>query len=203
VVETRTLDALPSRQGHFVLESGYHTDFWLSLDGLFVSPRRMAPIVGQLADRLQRHEPGAVCGPLLGGAFLAHALAAALDIDFYFTQPVSGQPTAGLFEAQYRLPAGLQRLVKDRRVAIVDDVISAGSSVRATFAALSAAGATTVAVGTMLLLGYVASNHFERLGIPIESLGQREFALWPPSACPLCRSGMPLNDPRAPEFDSP
>ena len=70
------LDALPARRGHFALESGYHTDLWLTLDALFVDPVAIAPLVAALAGRLRAHAPTAVCGPLLGGAFLAQAIAA-------------------------------------------------------------------------------------------------------------------------------
>ena len=188
-------NALPARQGHFLLESGYHTDLWLTLDALFVSPQRLAPLDTELASRLRAHGTGAVCGPLLGGAFLAHAVATALDVDFYFAEPVASGAPSGLFEAQYRLPAELHRRLSGARVAVVDDVISAGSSVRATAAALSAAGATTVAIGTILLLGAVARDHFASLGVPLEALEQRDFALWQPATCPLCRAGAPLEDP--------
>jgi orotate phosphoribosyltransferase len=45
--------ALPSRHGHFLLESGYHTDLWLTLDTLFVCPQAITPIVSALADLLR------------------------------------------------------------------------------------------------------------------------------------------------------
>ena len=64
------LKGLPAREGYFLLESGYHTDVWLTLDALFVSPRDLAPLVSALAARLRPHGVSAVCGPLLSGAFL-------------------------------------------------------------------------------------------------------------------------------------
>lgn len=84
------LESLPARRGHFLLESGYHTDLWLTLDALFVDPRRVAPLVNALAERLRLHAMTAVCGPLVGGAFLAQALATALGIGFYYTEPRTG-----------------------------------------------------------------------------------------------------------------
>ena len=80
---------------------------------------------------------------------------------------------------------------------MVDDAISAGSSVRATVAALAEAGAGVAVAGTFLLLGDVAAGHFAALGIPIEALERRELALWNPDACPLCRRGVPLEEPSA------
>jgi orotate phosphoribosyltransferase len=192
------LKTLPTRHGHFLLESGYHTDFWFTLDGLFVVPREIAPLVTALASQLRPYGASAVCGPLLGGAFLAHAVAIELGVRFYFTGPESGGGTGGLFSSEYRLPPELHRRVSGERVAVVDDVISAGSSVRATVMALTAAGASTVAVGTFLVLGNAAVEYFSAGGVPLEALVQRDFSLWDPVACPLCRAGILLEDPRLP-----
>jgi orotate phosphoribosyltransferase len=189
------LGGLPVREGHFLLESGYHTDLWITLDALFVSPRENAPRVSALAARLRPHGATGTCGSLLGGAFLALALATELGVDFYFTEPVARRDTPALFGAEYRLPAALDRHVRGQRIAVVDDVISAGSSVRATAAAVGAAGGAVVAVGALVVLGRVALDHFAGLAIPVESLAQRDFALWEPSACPLCADGVPLDDP--------
>jgi orotate phosphoribosyltransferase len=152
--------------------------------------------VNALAGKLRPHGVTAVCGPLLGGAFLAQALATALGVAFYYAEPVSAPAGSGLFTAEYRLSAELRRRVRGERVAVVDDVISAGSSVRATIAALVSAGATVSVVAAPLVLGDAAVTHFAREGIPIETLGRREFALWAPDECPLCGEGVSLEDPR-------
>lgn len=189
------LSALPSRRGHFLLESGYHADTWLDLDGLFVHQDYVAPLVWALADRLRSHQMTAICGPLLGGAFLAQALANTLGLTFYYTEPEAQASSTGLFKARYRLPAALRNQIKDAKVAVVDDVISAGSSVRATIGDLDDAGATTVVVGTLLLMGDTGANHFAELGMPVEALESRPFMMWKPDDCPLCRQGVPLESP--------
>jgi orotate phosphoribosyltransferase len=190
------LAALPARRGHFLLESGYHTDLWLTLDALFVDPRHVAPLVAALADRLRRHAVSAVSGPMLGGAFLAQALATHLGVEFYYTEPGPASAGAGLFTATYQLPGELRERARGHRVAVVDDVISAGSSVRGTVAALTAAGASTAVVGAFLVLGDSALTHFSECGVPVETLGRRDFMLWAPRDCPLCGTGAPLEDPR-------
>ena len=191
-------DALPSRRGHFALESGYHTDLWLTLDALFVDPAAMAPHVAALAERLRAHAPTAICGPLLGGAFLAQAAATELGVKFFVMEPVpaaSAVEAAGLFKARYRLPPGQVPHVRGQRVAVVDDVISAGSSVRAAVAGLREAGASIVAVGTLLVLGDAALRHFAAQAVPVERLAERELPLWDPAACALCRAGVVLEQP--------
>lgn len=192
------LKTLPLRRGHFLLESGYHTDLWFTLDALFVSPPQLAPLVSALAELLRPYELSAVCGPLLGGAFVAHAVALQLGVRFYFTEPSpakTGSDLPDLFAAEYRLPPALRPLARDERIAIIDDIISAGSSARATAAALEAAGALTVAVGAFLLLGNEALKHFSTRGVPLLAVAREDFNLWTPAECPLCRAGEPLEDP--------
>jgi len=189
------IDALPARAGHFRLESGYHTDVWLTLDALFVNPRETAPLITALADRIGPHHVTAICGSLVGGAFLAQALALELGTEFYFSEPVPSNGGAQMFSAEYRLPGALRSRIRGHRVALIDDVISAGSSVRATAVALAEAGASIAVVGALFLLGRIGLDHFADRSIPVESLGQREFTLWDPSSCPLCAAAVPLEDP--------
>ena len=194
---TDVLRALPSRRGHFMLESGYHTDLWITLDALFVDPASIAPDVAALAERLRGHAPTAICGPLFGGAFLAQALATTLEVKFFVVEPAPAEPApaGGLFTARYRLPPGQRSLVRGERVAVVDDVISAGSSVRAAIAALTDAGASIAAVGALLVLGEAGLTYFGAQAVAVEALDQRALALWDPADCALCRAGAPLERP--------
>lgn len=185
----------PLGGSHFLLESGYHTDLWFTLDALFVAPHEIAPQVACLAEMLRPYSISAICGPLLGGAFLAHAVAAEMGIRFYFSEPAPLKTDGGLFAAEYRLPPELRRRVCNERVAVVDDIISAGSSVRATVSELSAAGASTLVVGTMVLLGNQASEYFSARGVPLVALAREDFNLWAPAECSLCRTGAVLENP--------
>jgi len=189
------ISRLPARRGHFRLESGYHTDLWLTLDALFVDPRETAPLITALAARIRPHAVTAICGSLLGGAFLAHALAMELGVEFFFSEPVPAADSPAMFGAEYRLPDALRARIRGQRVALVDDVISAGSSVRATAVALADAGASIAVVGALFVLGRIGLDHFASLSIPVESLGQRDFTMWDPSTCPLCTAGVALEHP--------
>jgi orotate phosphoribosyltransferase len=180
--------------GHFRLESGYHADTWFDLDALFIDPAAMAPQVDALAASIRSHDVSAVCGPLLGGAFLAQALAAAMGVRFYFCEKSESDSASALYAARYRLPAGLRAHASKERFAVVDDVISAGSSVRATVTELEAAGATTAVVGSLLVLGTKAADYFASVNIPVVTLDKRAFQTWLPSECPLCSSGVPLEN---------
>ena len=99
------MHSAPIQRGHFVLESGLHTDVWLVLDALFLDPAILGPQLDALADRLKPYAITAVCGPLVGGAFVAQSIATRLNVRFYFTERGSERSSSELFSATYRLPA--------------------------------------------------------------------------------------------------
>ena len=191
------LDLVPARRGHFLLESGYHGGLWLDLDPLFASPRRIAPFVSTLAAALRRHDVSMICGPLLGGAFLAQLVARELQTEFCFMHRVMPSDPVGFYRARYVLPAAFDARVRGRRVAIVDDVMSAGSALRGAYAELDAHGAVTAAAGALLVLGSTGADFFAACGIAVEAVARDRYDLWTPAACPLCADGVPLEDAAA------
>lgn len=198
------LELVAARRGHFRLESGHHGQLWLDLDALFAEPRRLAPFVNALADRIRSHNVSAVCGPLLGGAFLAQTIAHALDVEFWFTESTTAASGDGLYGMRYLLPQAIARRVGGKRAAVVDDVMSAGSALRATFAELRAHGAEPVVAGAMLVLGSAGDDYFARQHVPVEAIARASYDLWEPARCPLCIAGVPLADPAtAGDVDSP
>ena len=169
------LDLIPTYDGHFAYASGDHGDLWLDLDALFAHPRRLRPYVTALADLLSPCE--VLCGPLTGGAYLAQFLADALDTGFAWTE---GRTLTGN--------------VMDRRVAIVDDAINAGSAVSAAAEAICAARGQVVAVAALLTLGAAPATVVE---VPVQSLATVPSQLWPAQTCPRCADGAPLSVPPA------
>src|SRR5262245_14317517 len=114
-----SVSALPVRKGHFQLESGFHTDTWVTLDGLFNDLRRIEESVGRLAELLRPYAISGVCGPTVGGAFLALLLAERLDVQFFYTHSESAAPATGMFSARYRVPGGLRQAIAGTRLAVV------------------------------------------------------------------------------------
>ena len=188
------LDGVPCRRGHFALESGLHADTWLELEALIADPCALQPRIDALAALVAPHRPKAICGPLLGGAFVAHAVALTLGLRFIPTERAAGVvPADGLFAAAYRVPSGLRSSLNGARCAVVDDAISAGSSVRASIAALQEDGASIAVVGALLVLGTRAVDHFAARGVPLVAAHRVAFDSWAPTDCPLCIAGVPLD----------
>jgi orotate phosphoribosyltransferase len=188
---TTVLDIVAVRNGHFELESGYHTDSWLELDPVFTQPAELRPFASRLARKISAHRVEVVCGPLTGGAFLAEMIAVELGVDFCWAERRPSE-RVGLFAVDYRIPAAIQKAVTGRRVALVDDAVSAGSAMRGTLAELDAIAAVPVVLGALLVLGPAAAELATRRRIPLERLVDLPFATWLPAECPLCVASTPL-----------
>jgi orotate phosphoribosyltransferase len=194
MVQKQVLELLSARRGHFLLESGHHGDLWLDLESLCVHPQRVRSLAAALAEPLSKIQVDAVCGPLVEGAFVGLMVALLLNVQFTYSERFARSAGDGLFPAGYRVPAPLREGLRDKRVAIVTDVINAGSALRGTFDDLQSCGATVVAINALLVLGTAAPAFASSKGVPLWSLATLPNHLWTPSECPLCVSKASLED---------
>lgn len=193
-MQDQILRLLSARHGHFLFESGHHGDLWLDLQSLFFRPELVQPLAVVLASRLRRYEIEIVCGPLVEGSFVGLLVALELGVEFVYSERFFRPTRDGLFPAGYRIPKPLRTPVRKKRIAIVNDVINAGSAVRGTFDDLLDCRANIVAIGSLLALGTSASGYASSRNVALECLATRANNLWVPSECPLCAAGAPLED---------
>lgn len=106
-----------------------------------------------------------------------------------------GKTEAELTGSAVPYEVGMSRYRELARGAVVGDVVTAGSAVRATARALGAAGATTVGIGALLVLGETGRTWATDTGLPITSLAEWANLLHEPASCPLCAAGEPLETP--------
>jgi orotate phosphoribosyltransferase len=192
-MKEKILSLVNGRTGHFRFESGHHGDRWMDLETLCLRGRVVRPFAVELAGRLAKYEVEVVCGPLVEGAFIALLVSLELGCEFTYAERFLADAThEGLFPVQYRLPKSLHSAVKGKRVAIVNDVVSAGSAVRGAFADLQALGANVVAISALLGLGESITRFAAEQGVSLELLEQMPHHLWTPATCPLCAAGEPL-----------
>jgi orotate phosphoribosyltransferase len=191
---TSFLELIAGRRGHFQLESGHHGELWFDLDALFAVPGRIAPFISELTESLRPYDVAAVCGPLLGGAFLAQLVAQLLDVEFCFTERVMPRDAIGLYRATYRLPPAFIDRLRGRRIAMVDDVMSAGSALRGTYTELQTHGATPVVAAALMVLGNTGADYFAERQVAVKAVVRESYSLWLPSDCPHCATATPLEN---------
>src|SRR5262249_59519858 len=133
-----------------------------------------------------------VWAPLVEGAFVGMLVAEALDVPFTYAERGADAAGESLFPARYTVPRALRGEVAGKRVAIANDVVNAGSAVRATLADLLKLGARPVALGTLAVLGSAAAELAARERLALEALAAVSDALWKPRGCPPCPHGRAL-----------
>jgi orotate phosphoribosyltransferase len=188
------ISLLRAQRGHFYLESGHHGNLWLDLELLCLNPEPIRRLADQLAAALSKYEIEMVCGPLVEGAFIALMVAETLKVPFTYSERQVGERTDALFPVRYRVPRGLRPELMGRRVAVVNDVINAGSAVRGTLIDLKECGAETMAIGALAVLGDGAYQLAAAARIALETLAAVPNEIWTPETCPMCANHIPLLD---------
>jgi len=177
-------------EGHFLLSSGNHSQFYLQSAKVLEDPKRAALLATLLANQIKKSgiKADAVCAPALGGLIAGYALAAALDVRFIFAERVDGKMTIRRgFEVQ-----------KGEKYIICEDIITTGGS------ALEAASQVENNGGKVIAFAALANRGFcSRIGsskqpkencklpcdTPLFALDDFEFEMYSPDACPLCKEG--------------
>ncbi len=180
---------LAERHGHFVFESGHHGDVWLALELLFLNPERVRPLADELAQQIQRADPEVICGPLEEGALLAMLIALQLQLPFCYSIPKRADTSA-----QYRLPDLQTGFLANKKVALVDDVINAGSAIGGTIDALTQCDAMPVAIGALVTYGSSAATIADRYSVTLSTLVSKPSRIWDAATCPLCADNVPIDN---------
>ena len=180
-----------------MLESGHHAAMWLDVELLCLRPEPVQRLAHELAARLDKYQFETVCGPLIEGAFVGLMVASALGVRFTYSERIADRVASQLlYPFKYRIPMAVRAELYGKRVAIINDVVNAGSAVRGTFEDLKACGAEPVVIGSLAVLGNLARTFAEDQKLGLEALASFPNELWAPATCPLCVGGVPLmNDP--------
>ena len=177
------LDVL--RRGHFKLSSGKHSDTYLQCALALQQPRIALQLGAALATRLDEVHADLVVSPALGGVLAGFCVAAALDVPFLFTERTADRTMT--------LRRG-QSLAPDRRVIVVEDVITTGGSAMEVVALCEEAGAKVVALASLVDR---SAGLAEAASLPLEpvSLLRVSAQTWDPADCPACAAGTALDAP--------
>ena len=177
-------------EGHFLLSSGNHSQFYLQSAKVLENPA----LAGKLADELFSVIKNAgisfesVCSPALGGILAGYELARAGNKRFIFTERVDGQMT---------LRRGFE-VKKGEKFIICEDVITTGGSAVESAKIIESLGGEVVGYAALASRGFCkmvgglenpAPNAKLPSNKPFFALGEFGFAMFTPDECPLCKSG--------------
>ncbi len=165
------------REGHFAHPSGRHSAALLDRDRLLSDPVAAGHMGYALAKRFFTDHVATVAAPSIWGAGLAQWVAHFLDpkAKVVYATPSENGPT---------IAGGLEDLIRDRRVLLVDNLIASGETMGRFVPVVAALGGEVVGLATLW-----AGAETEIAGRPVFGLLNTVYATYPADHCPLCAAG--------------
>jgi orotate phosphoribosyltransferase len=168
-------------EGHFILSSGLHSSIYLQCALALQATPVSVQFGAAIAEQFKDHQIETVASPAIGGIVIGYEVARQLGAAFIWTEREAHDMT---------LRRGF-RIREGERVLVVEDVITTGGSTRETIAALAAHGANVLAAAAII----DRSGGKTEVGVPLFSLASLDVAAVDPSACNLCKAGVPATKP--------
>ncbi len=170
--------------GHFELRSKLHSNRFFQCANVLRWPRHAQALCAELVARMKKEislgRIDGVISPALGGLFVGHEVAKALDTQCIFAEKKDDV----LVMRRFKINPG-------ERYIVAEDVITRGGRVQETIDIVKAAGAEVVAIALLVDRsgGEVQFEH------PTFSLLQITPEVWTAEACPMCAAGEPFVHP--------
>ncbi len=183
-------DAGAYLEGHFLLSSGKHSQFYLQSAKVLEDPKVASLLAKKLADMIKFSgiKVDTVCSPALGGILAGYELARELDARFIFTERVDKVMT---------LRRGFE-VSKGENILICEDIITTGGSALEAAKVVQKSGANIVAFSALANRGFcktdgssISSKNECKLpcDVPFFALDDFIFDIYDSENCPLCKDG--------------
>ena len=183
-------DANALLEGHFLLSSGNHSQFYLQSAKVLENPKTAELLAKELAKQIKEAgiKVDTVCSPALGGILAGYELARALGVRFIFTERVNSIMT---------LRRGFE-VKKGENIIICEDIITTGGSALESAETVKQEGANVVAFAALANRGFCKRENSDiepkencklPKDIPFFALDDFIFEIYPPENCPLCKEG--------------
>ena len=169
-------------RGHFLLASGLHSATYWEKFRVLQFPEHTVPLCTMIADHFRESSIDVVAGPTTGGVILAFEVARQLGVRAVYAE--RGDEGGRVFRRGLTVATG-------ERVLIVDDVLTAGGSVRDVITAVRTLGGAVSGIG-VLVDRSVADLDF---GAPLFGCLKTSVETHTPESCPQCATGVPLTKP--------
>lgn len=183
-------DAGAYLEGHFLLSSGKHSQFYLQSAKVLEDPKVSELLAKNLAQMIKESgiQIDTVCAPALGGLLAGYELARALGVRFIFAERV---------EKVMTIRRGFE-VKKDEKVLMCEDIITTGGSVLEAAREVEKQGGEIVAFAALANRGFCKREGSDNEAkptcklpndVPFFALGDFEFNIYDEKNCPLCADG--------------
>lgn len=175
---------------HFVLTSGKHSPVYINKDALYTHTKEASLVGSMFAEKFKNEDIDVVAAPALGGVILSQWTA-------YHLSNIKGKEILSVYtektpDKNQIFTRGYDKLVAGKKVLVIEDLTTTGSSVKKVVNSVQNAGGKVVAAGVMVDRSPDGMTE-EDIGAPFVSLAQLKIDVYDPSDCPLCKNNVPIN----------
>lgn len=175
---------------HFVYTSGKHGSIYINKDALYPHTQETSKIGLMFAKKFMHKDIDVVAAPALGGIILSQWTA--YHLSRLKKHEIFGVYTEKTPEKMQIFTRGYDRLVKGKKVLVIEDLTTTGGSVAKVVTSVKKAGGKVVAVCVMV--NRDPKNVTSKVvGAPFFSLGILQAEAFEASNCPFCKKGIPIN----------
>jgi orotate phosphoribosyltransferase len=173
---------------HVVYTSGRHGSAYVNKDAIYPDTLAVSALCQGIAEHFAAAAVQVVAAPAVGGVILSQWTA------FHLTR--LDDPCLAVYaekaDGGFLFRRGYDRLLRGKRVLVVEDVITTGGSLRAVIDAVRQCGAAVIGAGVLCNRGQLTAD---QVGGPPELYALTEIQLesWEEAECPLCRRAVPVN----------
>ena len=173
------------KAGHFKLTSGKHSNQYINKDAIYSNPLLFNKVILKMSYKINLYKDtfDVITGPAIAGAILAASIALLSD-DKIFVYPEK-------IDGKMVFRRGYNKILTNRRVWIVEDIITTGGSVEKTIMAIEECGGEVAGISVIWNRGRI---YFDK--IPSLSLIDEFVPSYWPDECPNCQAGEILQDPK-------
>ncbi len=175
---------------HIIYTSGKHGEMYFNKDAIYPHTKEISEICKSIAIKFKDELIDVVAAPALGGIILSQWTA-------YHLSGITGKEVLGVYtektpDKNQIFTRGYDKLVKDKRVLIVEDITTTGGSVKKVIQSVKAAGGKVIAVCVLVNRDPVNINS-DTIGAPFYPLEEVQAQAWDEIDCPMCKKGISVN----------
>lgn len=175
---------------HFVYTSEKHGSVYIRKDMLYPNTEKTSEVCRLIARKFENRDIDIVVGPSIGGIILSQWTA-------YHLTKMNKKKVLGVFtekdeNSNQVFKRDYDKLIKGKKVLIVEDLTTTGGSVKKVVDSVRKAGGKVI--GACVMVNRDPEKVTSKsIGAPLSSLGIFKAESFDIDKCPLCKKNIPIN----------
>jgi orotate phosphoribosyltransferase len=179
------------KDSHIVYTSGQHGTAYVNKDAVYPHTKITSDLCEAMAWNFLNDDVEVVIAPAIGGVILSQGVA-------YHLTDLLGREVLGVYAEKsedgesFVIKRGYDKLIKDKNVLVVEDVLTTGGSAKKVVEAVRALGGKVIGLSVLCNRGGITPA--DVADVPkLEALVSVTLDKWEEKDCPMCQAGVPVN----------